>query len=535
MIDTVNASNSAWPIDEWKRLVNVGLSRAIEAVVVIASRAEMDEPYLRSLCDVLKPAVLKQSTKGLKWVSINELPKHTQSDCVNESAVVYKQNSMGKQIADRKKMLPIMSQQQQQLVGLTLDGKPRLVRGVAGSGKSVVLCNWLAKTVHRLKSNTHAEIWVVFANRSLNNLLRESIESAWQELHNGNLFDVPEFPWSKVQLLHVRDVLSGVLPAGTFSENDFDYEKLVDDFLAHHSIDSLLPRCTALFIDEAQDLGHSTLKLLLSLVKQADPRDTNSRPAHIFYDNAQNVYGRKTPKWSEFGLDMRGRSRVLRESYRSSRQIVELAANVLHRLTDREQNEDHQELIKLKLISTGTVEMPDGLEEEWLTVNFNQVEGICPSIQLVDSRTNEMELIARHIRYLIEVEQVSPGDICILYVGKAVEKAMEEQLKPALFQFGIELSIQKSRTFERRANTLLATTPHSFKGYESEVVLIPGIDQFVTGQGAILAHPLYVAMTRARSVLSMYGIRSAYSASKNVVGTVEKCVDIQARIQTHEI
>lgn len=30
---------------------------------------------------------------------------------------------------------------------------------------------------------------------------------------------------------------------------------------------------------------------------------------------------------------------------------------------------------------------------------------------------------------------------------------------------------------------MLMTTAHSYKGYESEVVLIPGVDQFVTGQG----------------------------------------------------
>ena len=31
--------------------------------------------------------------------------------------------------------------------GLALDGKPRLVRGVAGSGKTVVLAHWLMQTV----------------------------------------------------------------------------------------------------------------------------------------------------------------------------------------------------------------------------------------------------------------------------------------------------------------------------------------------------------------------------------------------------
>jgi hypothetical protein len=49
IFDTVNAGSYSWPYDEWKRLVNVALSRAKESVIVLASRAEMQEPYLRPL------------------------------------------------------------------------------------------------------------------------------------------------------------------------------------------------------------------------------------------------------------------------------------------------------------------------------------------------------------------------------------------------------------------------------------------------------------------------------------------------------
>lgn len=61
IFDTVNAGSTAWPFEEWKRLVNVGLSRAREFVILLASRAEMQEPYLRSLVLDLSPQVLKWS------------------------------------------------------------------------------------------------------------------------------------------------------------------------------------------------------------------------------------------------------------------------------------------------------------------------------------------------------------------------------------------------------------------------------------------------------------------------------------------
>ena len=150
---------------------------------------------------------------------------------------------------------------------------------------------------------------------------------------------------------------------------EFDYDRAAEEFLNRQNASDLLPRCTALFIEEAQDMGPSTLRLLLSLVEQSDPDDQNSRAAHIFYDNAQNIYGRKTPTWSEFGLDMRGRSTIMRESFRSTKPITELAVNVLNRLSDEEARKDHKELVNLGLIESTT-----RAGEAWLNVRYNQIK-----------------------------------------------------------------------------------------------------------------------------------------------------------------
>ncbi len=104
---------------------------------------------------------------------------------------------MGQQINARKQMIPVMSEEQQRLTNLTLDGKPRLVRGVAGSGKSLVLCNWLAKTVQRMRGESNFRVWAVYANRSLHKLLQQSVESAWQGLVQGDLFATPIFHGSE--------------------------------------------------------------------------------------------------------------------------------------------------------------------------------------------------------------------------------------------------------------------------------------------------------------------------------------------------
>lgn len=124
----------------------------------------------------------------------------------------------------------------------------------------------------------------------------------------------------------------------------FDYDKAAEMVLSRPVKNGIQPCCEALFIDEAQDLGPSAVRLLSTLVSLSDPHDPNSRSVNIFYDNAQNIYDRATPKWSEIGLDMRGRSTVMKESFRSTKPITEFALNVLYRLTSMKESTDHKEL-----------------------------------------------------------------------------------------------------------------------------------------------------------------------------------------------
>ena len=72
----------------------------------------------------------------------------------------------------------------------------------------------------------------------------------------------------------------------------------------------------------------------------------------------------------------------------------------------------------------------------------------------------------------------------------------------------------------------MLTTSNSYKGYESEVIIIPGVDQFVTGKGEILANNLYVAMTRARSLLAIYGTRNGSSPATQIFETLKSCTEL---------
>ncbi len=515
IFDTVNAGSYGWPYDEWKRLVNVALSRSREALIVIASRAEMDEPYLRPLIAHLAPRVLSRQGGSLRW-------KEAEGRVSGHGGIgidAIDPNSLGAQIAKRKQLRPVLSQEQQRLCGLVMDGKPRLVRGVAGSGKTVVLAHWLVKTVRRLKEQPECRIWAVYANSALKNLIADTLVAAWEQESGGE-----SIPWENIHLQHVRDLLEMLLRSVGLDMQvyRFEYNDAAEAYLREvAATDRRIPvLCDALFIDEAQDMGPSTLKLLSQMVRQTDDSDLKSRSVNIFYDNAQNVYGRPTPKWSELGLDMRGRSSVMKESFRSTTPITEFALNVLYRLQPQEDNPDHKELVQ-----RGLVEKVERNGNPWWAVRFSQIDGPKPVFRRFVSLDQEIDAAGNDLLRLIRDDGIKPEDICLLYNGVNIEWKLKNQIAPMLKASGLDLSIQKGRLDRGTKGVVRATTSHSFKGYDAEVILIPAVDQFFAENKGVLANNLYVAMTRARSMLFMYAHQRAHQYSKRICSVIEECLD----------
>ena len=520
IFDTVNASSIAWPPDEWKRLINVGISRAEYQLILLASRLEMEQPFLRPLKKMLEAGIVAKHKGVIRYqsVSIDYTDK-------NEALLESHPELLGSQIRSRKKLLPVLSSEQQRLSKLRMDGKPRLVRGVAGSGKTVVLAHWLMQVVDQMRYDDD-QIWVVYGNNALRPLIQEMIQSAWETDNSDK-----SFPWERVSLLHIKDVLWQLRQEvrrkrrETYRGDNFDYNEQAQFILDYLSPREIEPTCVAMFIDEAQDMGSSTLKLLTRLVEQTDPTDPNSRAVSIFYDNAQNVYSRPTPKWSDIGLDMRGRSTVMQESFRSTKPITEFALNVFYNLQPPEKDPEYRELIRRNL-----VEETERLGRDYWIVHFTQVDGPAPIIKKFSVLEKEFLAIAEEIIRLVKEEKVTPGDITLIYNGKAVKHQIETTIRNRLAQHGIPIDIQTGSDLTLDNQTVLATTTHSFKGYDSEIVIIPAADMFVRwdgeeGKNKPLPNVLYTAMTRARSLLYVYSFDSSKPASKLINKVLKRSID----------
>jgi hypothetical protein len=508
IFDTVNAGSFAWPFDEWKRLINVGLSRAREFVMLLASRAEMQEPYLLPLLADMEPGVLVKSGGSLSWV-----PVSAEATPVAEGEFSQHPERLGYQIGKRKELRPVLSHEQQRLCGLKMDGRPRLIRGVQGSGKTYVLANWLTKMLRDLKPDAPVKYWVVYANNSLRGLIQDMVRNAWED-------KAIAFPWHQVELCHIKKLLEMLLSQVGFymQPSDFNYDAAAKTYLDRCPADKIPAFCDAMFIDEAQDMGANTLKLLAALVKRSDAFDAKSRAINIFYDNAQNIYRSPTPKWSDMDLDMRGRSSIMKESFRATRPISEFALNVLYRLDPpKPDDEDHKELARL-----GLIEKAEGAD--WWKVRFNQIDGPTPLFFQYPNLETEFAAIGDRIVAWIQNEGVKPKDIRILYIGKYTAEKWLPVVGRKLQAIGVNFLVQKGETFVTDERTVIATTPHSFKGYDSEIVVIAGVEQFFA-DNRILASTLYVAMTRSRSILAMFGKTNKETGQARILKVIGECLD----------
>lgn len=220
---------------------------------------------------------------------------------------------------------------------------------------------------------------------------------------------------------------------------------------------------------------------------------------------------------------MRGRSSVMKESFRATRPIAEFALNVLARLRSLDADPDHRELMQ-----RGLVEEERRNDRHWWHVRYNHVEGPAPTVRSFLSREDEIDGMVDQVRRLIFEEGIRPGDIRIIASIEKNRNQIAEALRAAVSGLGVVVEEQSRQAYSNDEKTLVITTAHSFKGHEAEVVLVAAADAFLgptnsaTGADRVLAEAIYVALTRARSMLYVSAVRpSAGTPAARIVDALE--------------
>ena len=404
-----------------------------------------------------------------------------------------------------------LSDEQQKLSAQRWEKGPRLVRGVAGSGKTIVLANNLARRTQRSLSgqfdlfaeNRQPRIAVVCFNRTLVPFITKKIEIAYRQRTGQSLPDNIVEVWSYNRLMWNLSQ-KGVWRYQKFDDTDDTSrasQYLKELLFAKENDPSAFERCSfdAIYIDEGQDFLEEEFRLLKELCRT----DANREPSlFVFYDDAQNLYGRRRPNWHSLGLNVVGRSHVMSECFRNTKQIVEATFNVLYGTFAIEKSQ-----VPTKAFGDiGTMEEKDLLHNEdgvW-RVRFAKRSGLKPKVTVADGRPKQWAEIVQRLRWLTEEQQVRPEDINILvYYKNQVEKlvaAVEAARLPAIE--GVHVATTKKDELLRKRGWLSISTVASAKGYDAYCVLLANGNEFPTDvQGRA---SFYVACTRAIEYLEVF-------------------------------
>ncbi|WBY04076.1 3'-5' exonuclease [Ramlibacter tataouinensis] len=373
----------------------------------------------------------------------------------------------------------VMDLQQEQLARSLGDGH-RVIHGVAGSGKTMILGY---RAEHLAKIPSAKPILVLCYNKPLAQKLEAQFAAKGlaDRVHARNFHK-----WCRDQLV----AFGQPVPEGY---GDKVFAEMVDNVIRGVERKQIPSgQYQAVLIDEGHDFQPEWLKLVTQMV---DP-ETNS--LLVLYDSAQDIYGKSKARGFSFksvGIQASGRTTILRINYRNTRQILQTANLVAAKfLTPEEQDDDGVPMVQP--MSCGR----DGPEP------------------LIIRLPNPSEEPAKIAELLASAHQEGHawGDMAVLCRRQAQLDDVARALKARRLPHKVRKS---SGDYDPLADAIKVMTMHASKGLEWPVVALVGVGQFPSGEEDEReeARVFYVASTRATSKL-VIPIASEGDFVRNLLG-----------------
>ena len=348
----------------------------------------------------------------------------------------------------------------------------RLIFGVAGSGKTILL---IARARILARRHPNWKFLILCYNKLLKKLIFNMLNP---QDYDADITISTFHGWARNYILNGDDEFSALYHQANKQakkedkKDDFFQEfvpKLLNQIIKFQGEDQL--RYDAILIDEAQDFE----KVWFESIMQVLNPNTNS--LLITCDGLQGIYARKRFAWSHVGIQARGRVKRFDKSYRIPIEIGIIAQKVLPKnITDLIGQFDEFISTKQFIGNHGTVE-----------------------IFVSDTREDEYErLVEKIVRSL-----KSPQEILVLFKLNMKKINYKHPFFDSLKIHNIEWKDLQDYNYESPG--LVIGTLYGTKGLESDTIIIPELDTYFSSQDRQL---LYVGMTRSRKKLVLSANKS---------------------------
>ena len=402
----------------------------------------------------MRGAISLPQLDRVRWIMFPQVRVQTQNVLFDDAALD----------AELPSVMRVMDLQQEQLARSLGDGH-RVIHGVAGSGKTMIL-GYRAEYLAKASTASSKPILILCFNEPLGVTLDSVMRS--KGLH-GKVHARHFHKWCRDQLVAFGQAIPPQGPQ-MFDEMVNNVIRAVD----RNQIPS--GQYQAVLIDEGHDFKPEWLKLVTQIV---DPT-TNS--LLVLYDDAQSIYERSRKKNFSFksvGIQAAGRTTILKINYRNTRQILQIASLVAADLLTADDKDDDG-IPLLKPISCGR-------------------DGQAPIIIKLPSLREEAFAIADQLS-TAHKEGHAWGDMAIL----CADWQTMDTCADALHQRRLPFSVRKrAGDYNPSANAIQIMTMKVSKGLEFPVVALPGVGHMpATGEDEQeAARVFYVAATRATQTL----------------------------------
>lgn len=378
---------------------------------------------------------------------------------------------------------------------------PRLMRGIAGTGKTLIMLIRAKLVASNAESqNKNIKILVLCWNVSLANYMRQAFDSinipysgkAHTSYSSTTGVPIMHFMEFARQLVRAHHLEAGYFPRSS----DLDFEKNATQCIEKAIIKDD-EKFDMIVVDEGQDFQDEWLKFLFDkMLKGIDPKDRN---LIVAADDAQRVYKSRTFTWTNLGIPMMGeRSKILRKIYRNSARVWGFAGFLL-----------------------GDIKK---FYDENPELQFTPKRGVDPKLIECKSLNEQIEECIKEIKEISSVGY-SWRNVLVLYHSRnyrgfpIVERLIERLTQENIPFEWITESMESKNTFKWENDSVKISTAISAKGLDAPKARTLNAESYNSEDADYdETKMMYVALTRAREELVIL-----HTGQLGLVPQLQKC------------